>query len=122
MGRGGEGRGDVPSPIYRSQNNPVGGGGEAAQRLVGWTHSSSFYYCLNEKKNGKWGEWEESEKRLPWMSAFKGVTGSAGLSALFREQCRPAAGKDLHRTGAPWRKAGLPNVRKESGMTTNHPN
>lgn len=78
--------------------------------------------ALMKKKKGKWGEWEESEKRLPWMSAFKGVTGSAGLSALFREQCRPAAGKDLHRTGAPWRKAGLPNVRKESGMTTNHPN
>lgn len=55
MGRGGEGRGDVPSPIYRSQNNPVGGGGEAAQRLVGWTHSSRFYYCLNEKKKREMG-------------------------------------------------------------------
>ena len=35
---------------------------------------------------------------------------SVGLSVLFREQCRPPAGKDFHRTGAPWRKTGFPHV------------
>lgn len=39
-----------------------------------------------------------------------------GLSVVFREQCGPPPGKDIHRIGASWRKAGLPNVRKESGM------
>jgi len=41
-----------------------------------------------------------------------------GSSILFREQCRPPAGKDFHRTGAPWRKTGFPHVWEESGMTT----
>lgn len=60
----------------------------------------------------------EEGERNPGVSAFTRLTGvCAGLFVIYREQCRPPSGKDVHRTGASWWQTGLPDVGKEPGMT-----
>ncbi|PNI45932.1 FAM135B isoform 4, partial [Pan troglodytes] len=63
------------------------------------THSSTLDEEVSERmfrgRGRKFGRWNSPGCLCPWPGW---------------EQCRPPAGKDFHRTGAPWRKTGLPNV------------